>query len=561
VSKSNQTKKQKRTFRFQKHDNIGAYDAIEDSKFLNECFVDRGELRIIRDTTNPQCLVLGRTGSGKTALLEQLADETDHVIRIVPDNLALTYISNNQMLRFFMDAGVDMDLFYRFLWRHVLTVELIKDKYNIVNERKRDDFLDLLKKLIQPKATRAREDAIAYLIEWGQSFWKETDYRVKEITNTLEKNFQKSLNASLNTSMIPGLASSTADFVFDNSRQLSEQAKAEVIRHGQNAVNEVQMAKLSEIMKILEDHVFNNPQVHYYVAIDRLDEKWINDGLRYHLIRALLETTREFNKTLSNVKIIIAMREDLLDRVFRYTRDAGYQEEKYKSMYLPLSWTSKDLEALLDKRVNFLVKEMYTNDTVSLRQLLPASNIERSEPVEYLLSRTLFRPRDAISFLNECIKAAEGKTTITKENILTAEASYSESRLRALQDEWYADYQNLIELTLALLKKRSPSFRLSDFTPEVVDGVVLELTMNKLLRPDPIKESIDNYMGNGDLDVLVKKLIGILYKVGIIGIKPDTYHSVYWAFQNPQLIDSQYDSDTGFHIHPAFWRFLGIRST
>jgi len=52
-------------FKFKKHEKIGYVDAQEDISFLEECFVDTGELDILADTMKPECIVLGRTGSGK----------------------------------------------------------------------------------------------------------------------------------------------------------------------------------------------------------------------------------------------------------------------------------------------------------------------------------------------------------------------------------------------------------------------------------------------------------------------------------------------------------------
>ena len=66
----------------------------------------------------------------------------------------------------------------------------------------------------------------------------------------------------------------------------------------------------------LVDEVLEDPKRCYYIVIDRLDEDWVEDGLRYLLIRALIETVRDFVK-VKHTKIIIALRYDLLDQVIR----------------------------------------------------------------------------------------------------------------------------------------------------------------------------------------------------------------------------------------------------
>ena len=38
-------------------------------------------------------------------------------------------------------------------------------------------------------------NAVKYLKTWGQSFWEETEYRIKEVTLTLEEDIKASLGA------------------------------------------------------------------------------------------------------------------------------------------------------------------------------------------------------------------------------------------------------------------------------------------------------------------------------------------------------------------------------
>jgi hypothetical protein len=337
------TKRSSNKLIFRKHANIGSADAIEDKKFLEKTFLDNGELDILADSNEPKCIILGRTGSGKTALLERLSDTKERAIKIAPEGLALTYVSNNDVLNFFTAVGVNMDLFYRLLWRHVFAVEIIKVHYKIVNEKARDNFLIQIKDRLS--RNKSRQEAIDYFVKCGESFWKESDYRVKEVTETLENDLGLSLGTKLKGQIL-GVTDAEVNFNTELAKRLTKEQKAEIIRRGQQVVDRVQMLKLSEVMDILNE-ILDDKQKKYYITIDRLDENWVNDNLRFRLIRALLDTVRELNHKIQNAKIIIAIREDLLDRVFRYTRDPGYQEEKYKSLYLTLTWNENELEELL----------------------------------------------------------------------------------------------------------------------------------------------------------------------------------------------------------------------
>jgi hypothetical protein len=71
-------------FRFKKNDQIGAPEAEGDDKFLFNCFVDNGAIASLLDPENAQRIVVGRTGSGKSALLRQLESKAEKVISSGP---------------------------------------------------------------------------------------------------------------------------------------------------------------------------------------------------------------------------------------------------------------------------------------------------------------------------------------------------------------------------------------------------------------------------------------------------------------------------------------------
>jgi hypothetical protein len=167
-------------------------------------------------------------------------------------------------------------------------------------------------------------------------------------------------------------------------------------------VNSVQVKELHEVINLLAEDIFNDPKKTYYLVIDRLDEGWVDDRIRFKLIKALIEAVRTFKK-VQNVKIIVALRTDLHYRVLRETTQPGFQEEKYRSLYLPLRWTREQIIRLLDDRVSFMFKRQYTRAGVRLADIMPNNQIDQRSATDYMLDRTFFRPREAILFLNACI--------------------------------------------------------------------------------------------------------------------------------------------------------------
>ena len=173
------------------------------------------------------------------------------------------------------------------------------------------------------------------------------------------------------------------------------------------------------------------------------------------LIMALIVTARDFIG-IDGAKVIIALRRDLMDRVFRIARDSGFQEEKYRSLYLPLTWSKDDILTVLDKRISHLVARRYTKATVGYREVFPRRF--RGVPIGDYIYGIATRPRDIIAFFNTCMEIPPRSVNLTAAELKIAEGEYSRSRLRAVADEWSADYPALVEFS-QILQRRPTSFK------------------------------------------------------------------------------------------------------
>jgi hypothetical protein len=537
-------------FKFRRNQTIGAEGAEQDSAYLEECFYDRGDLETLSDCTKPNCVIVGRTGAGKTALLLRLGEVENHVNQIDPESLSLQYLSGSTILRHLESLGVNLSLFYKLLWRHVFAVELIKARYGMRTETETTTFLQNILNLV--KKSKPKENAINYLVNWGRSFWQDTEYRIKEVTAKLETEVKSSLGAKL----APLLEASAS-----GGEKLTVEQKGEMIKHAQEAVNSIQLKDLANVIKLLADEIFHTPQPRYFLVIDRLDEDWVEDALRYRLIKALIETVKEFNHALKSAKIIVAIRRDLLDRVVQETRDAGFQEEKYQPLYLNLRWTQEQLFEMLDRRLNKLVKDQYTQAQVGWTDLMP-NKVNKQSTKDYLIERTMYRPRDLLVFFNFCMELAVDKPEITAKMILQAEGEYSQRRLRSLSDEWGVDYPELNDC-VEILKKRPVRFPLSDIGDDAVSDLCLALATKVGGKQRGItlwaKEVAEAWMQPREFR---SRLAAVFYKVGLIGLKLEPSLSVTWSFlHSPVLLPAQIEEDSTVVICPMFYRVLGINPT
>lgn len=540
----------KQDFIFKKHMSVGEADAENDKSFLEECFVDIGDYEILEDTNAPQSIVLGRTGIGKSALVEQLEKNSDRVIRIEPDELALRHISNSTILNFFEELGVNLDIFYSLLWQHTLAVELIKNKYSINSAQAKINFIDTIAALIS--GNHKKQQALKYIEEWGDKFWVDTETRIKEFTDKLEASLKSSIDSN-----VPGVKLSGQSGVV-----LSEEQKSEVIHYGKKVVSSVQIEKLSKIVNLLAEDIFTDPQNKTYILIDRLDENWVEDNLRYKLIRALIETIKKF-RNIAPVKIVVTLRTDLLDRVLDKTRDSGFQREKYNSLFLQLGWSKEQLMDVLDSRVNHLLKYKYTNGTVTFSDVFP-DKIDKVTSAEYILDRTLLRPRDAIMFVNSCLRESQGKHEITTSIIKLAEKSYSADRIESLKYEWFVEHPQL-DIYIDLLHHRNSNFKVGAITDEQLELLILELAEVSSTNADIAVKSAHAYIkseypaSNAYMVQLRQNILYILYKVGVVGIKVNGTSSVKWSQDRSQDLTAKNIENTSIvYIHKILWRALAI---
>ncbi|OFA01748.1 P-loop ATPase, Sll1717 family [Duganella sp. HH101] len=535
------------TFRFRRNDSVGTADAESDDNYISDCFVETGDLEALRNSNSPKRIIVGRTGSGKSALIRRLGELEDNVIEVPPQNLSLGYIANSEILNFFETAGVNLDLFYQLLWKHVLTVELLKYKFNINTEEQKRNFLNNLFDTIN--RDKSKEQAINYLREWGEKFWDETEYRVKELTTKVESELKGSFGAGF----------SGVKMDASGGKKLTEEQKQEVIQHGRRVVNEIQIKALADVIRLLSDDIFNDSQQLYFITIDGLDEHWVEEKLRYKLIRALIETVKSFQK-IKSVKVIVSIRLDLLNRVINATRDAGFQEEKYESLYLKLKWSHQQLEDLLDKRIGKLVRSQYTTRPVKLKELFP-TKIGRTSFLDYLFERTFLRPRDAILFVNACLENAENKNTVTAQIISNSEGEYSKKRLISLQEEWGATYPSIGKY-IKILEKKPWKFKLSSISKESIESIFYNDFSFDLDSNDIVIQAASDFILNnkGTLHSFLQILFDVFYQVGLVGIKPDATSKTFWSFHsNDGPSPGSVKPNSVAYVHSTFWRSLGIQ--
>jgi len=430
---------------------------------------------------------------------------------------------------------------------------LLKCHYNLEDAESQKRFLSSI--YTRLGGNKKKRKAIEYLVEWTDSFFENTEYRVKEITEKLERKVSSEVGVDFK-----GLSAKAGD-----TEDSSIEQKSDIVNKAQSAVNSIQITELNDLVNLMETDIFTDDQKKYFLLIDDLDKDWVDQSIVYDLIKALIDTVNDFSHRIRHVKVVVALRENILQRVLRSQGKRGPQREKYDPLYLELFWTPEELTQLLDLRINELFTGQYSStQRIAHSDILPSKTKHRPDGLNYILDRTFLRPRDLIHFFNICLKHSVDKTAIVWDAINSAELEYSQSRLDSLFDEWKENYPYL-DKVFAIFKKLESPFAFETISDELALKIIEEFfdaprkDAKSTIWLDHITQTYVE-SGQSAFPAIRLQIFNILYAVGFLGVKTSKQGSFKYSFlPHGDLLTEEIRPDMTLHIHPAFHRALNIR--
>jgi len=531
--------------------NLGGEQAEADP-LLQNAFYESTHYGVLSDRNDPKCFIVGRTGSGKSAILSRIEEaHPDHVIRINPEDLSLPYIADLQAVSFLDSLDIQLDPFFIALWKHVLLIEIIRHRYRVNSPLAKQNLLTSLKERLG--RDRSKSVALEYLDEFEGKFWCETDERVKDITRKFEEQISKEAAGSLATGSTVSLKGATS-----SGTTYGEETKAQQAARFQRIVNETQLPRLNKMFGVLDEDILDSAQYYRYVIIDDLDRDWADGRILNDLIRCLFRAVVDL-KRVRNLKVLVALRTNIFEHLdFGST---GGQEEKFRSLTYQVRWSKLDLEDLVSIRAQEAAGQRGLQDIGTVKDILPATNATRGNAFEYILRRTLMRPRDVLAFFNEAFTHASGRHKLTWDMIHAAERSYSSKRLLALRDEWKPSYPGID--SLFNLFQSAPPVITRENLGEILDDAALLLGDTRFEGMRWLMETaqpIWDFYGDDDWVKMYLPLVKLLYNIGFLGCIKGRAREQVFAHQEPGLADqpSAVRNLSEFVVHPAFRAALDI---
>ncbi len=472
---------------------VAEYERVE----LSNYFVNTSEFTAILDGTAK--VFVGRKGTGKTATMGQAVDELRKdrrqlVVAVKPASYELAQLV--ELIRS-IESDSHSEYLMLSLWRYLLSTEIA----------------------IQALAYAAELPAGA----GGNAALQELQQEVSSLGIDADEDLSLRLEGAVSR-------------LVDEPRRAGESEQAFIGRV-------LGLQKLGRLRDLVIAALRDFSRV--AVLIDNLDKAW-EKGADYEvlarfvlsLLSAIGKVEREFSRPARgidsvNVTLTVFLRTDIFDAIARFAREPD------KVGVLAVRWQDQELLArVLEERYAANRSKKEPNRSFSMWEEVFASEVRGIPTRDYMLWRTLPRPRDFIYLANASLTTAINRrhATITADDITTAERQYSRFAIEAL-----------------LVESEVEGFDLEEALYEFagVDSTITKTELDDLLSTYESPDDIRQWL-------IRTSFLGVEVNSGqFVHVEGETdarrQEKVAARFAAKEA------SDVRYRVHPAFRAYLEVR--
>jgi len=473
---------------------LGEQTAENDSQLLLNNFIETPEYRSVIETKD-STVVVGRRGTGKSAMFAKLANEwgtqkATNIIAIAPED------------------------------------------YQTIG------FRGLFKNF---------EVKYSYVRSIAKMLWKYG--LLMEMLTHLSKNFKtkdKIRDYPIAQNHIKKWTVSNKDFFTRLSTATSAYLK------GSDDV-EIKIGGLHNFLEIddLEDALDNllkNSPVRFCILIDRMDEGYENDEGGAAIVSGAISVSSEFNKRYDHIRAVMFQRDNILRSVQKFDPD---YTRNIEGEVITIHWDTYQLQNLVTKRLNSAfnlnlenaqkIWDRCTADEGYGRELKGLDGFKKC------LQFTLFRPRDLLSLLNQAFynAAREERKTIILTDLEKTAKIISGTRLDDLKKE-YSSIIPSLSVAVSLFENGNPELNYNEAL-EILDNMP-----NALITQNANPTAVQDY-------ALLRSdgLIRSLYSVGFAGTH-DEHSNTFTFCHDGRQPDREFKTNDRILIHPCYWIALNL---
>lgn len=468
---------------------LGSPDAHFDFDLM-EYFVETPAFDSARNGQHE--IFIGRKGAGKSACFRALAVALDADRRVIPVMISPLDLNYEQLASTLDRIGIDIhpNFLYPSFWRFIIYTEIV-------------GFL---------------VDDGGRFIE-GSRLSEKHRRRIEGIANELSEPL-------------------TLDFssrIMDTLRQLTSVPDRVELAGIQAEVE--RMIGRSRLYGLEDALIELSASYPIHLVIDDVDKQWIpSSSASNALLRALLNEINTIRRRFQGrLRATVFLREDMFEAI--KAQDSDYSNRSVAE----LKWTPELLAEVIAARVEHLGRERFDTVDEAWQSIFPVS-IRGRETREYLIERTLFRPRDLIAFCQMALEEAQHNrhATVLEEDVLQAEGKYSRHILDAIRTEFLNTYP---QIELAIAKFAQGPAVVKDYW-SLLDQSVKELA------------SLGETWATSAEEVL-----RALYQIGFVGLADQ--HTGHVWYSTERSFEDAFGPTEGrraLAVHPGFYKHLLIRT-
>ncbi|GAB3454853.1 P-loop ATPase, Sll1717 family [Actinophytocola sediminis] len=431
-------------------------------------------------------LIIGRKGSGKSAICMRLAmpevTQGNHLL-ITPDDTAAG------QLRGFELAGLTSEAAKSLIWRYVFAIHIARylvDRHaRRVHDRREPKSVKRVRRFLRANGELAEA----------------------RLPNRIAM-AAKGLRGSLALGAF-GMSLS-ADFGTASEGVRAAEQLAIIERGVATAVTDLGCAEAHQPLLLL---------------VDKLEHIWPAEPDNEALITGLLVAGKHVAHSYGRAaRTVVFLRSDIYDSL------TFSEADKFRSDEIRIDWSREQLVELAVTRATASLGHHVTSDYL-WGTVFPAT-VDGEPVVDYLFSRMLPRPRDAIQFLNLCRDTARGAghDRILEQDVINATFGFSRWKTLDLVREFSS--------TLPFLERVLAMFQNGDL-------IVTRDTMARHLAEfgDALRAQFPRFAAALTPDGLTE----VLYRVGFLGIRRGGDITYITNAALPIQPD-----ENEFHVHPCF---------
>jgi hypothetical protein len=480
--------------------NFGAPAAERDTALL-DCFVNSETYHNLK--SGKKRILLGNRGSGKSALFLKLAEEEQNkniVIQLSPEDYSYELL--RETLKKEVEGAWAKQGAYSVAWKYLIYVIIMK-----------------------------------HIIQNGKKFKSGTEGRIY--------NYLRDNHAGIETNPIGILISYIKRL---------ESVKIGKLEAGLKVKELKKLYSLEEVEPYIKDIEEMCGKRNVIILVDELDKGWDASEDAISFVAGLFQATVSINNQFKNVRVYISLRRELYDNIPSLYEDA----QKVRDIIEIIEWDEDRLLELIARRIikvnPELKKETFHKAWTNI--FVNTLDYRQAKSFNYIVDRTLYRPREIIQFCNDIADHARQNKDVNLpfnyKQITDAEYYYSESRVKDICAEYRFQYPGLQSIMETF---RGHSYNMSR---DEIEEHLLEI----MVGDTPIGKEAMNWCDNLDPE----KMIEILWTVGFIraqavgGMKARRRSGSKYLGSH-QVSSLNLNNIKQFHVHPMFRLFLGLKES